>query len=165
MSKSNSEQTPINPNGYEYGVGYNYNDQSSISIQTQSPISMETELGEQLMNCQMENERKDRIISIQQQQIDILEVDYKDYYYLKVLYTWKWDNVYQWIMSQNNGLYSRYDPQLRQSLEEENVDGQCLEYLANEDCDGSLKRFGITSQQDRAWLKWRLKIFITPSKH
>lgn len=74
---------------------------------------------------------------------------------------WKSDEIVFWIASLENGRFKKYEYKIRSVLNEENIDGSCLDELEASD----IKTWGIVDFKDRKAMFRHIKSLIEKAKN
>ena len=75
--------------------------------------------------------------------------------------SWGWEEILQWIMCIDDGRFSKYEPDLRKSLQEEEPSGSDLVTVNTED----IKRWGIKKFSDIKLLSENIKQLSGKDNH
>ena len=109
---------------------------------------MNGELMEDYKDLEIENEQlRSQLNELKSKNIDVS--NYKQ---------WKFKQIFQWILSLDNGRYIQYSQQLEVSLKEEDING---EDLCQVDA-GDIKSWGIVNFRDKKYLLHQIQQLIAP---
>ena len=92
----------------------------------------------------LQNDQKEKELIIQEMNIEIenLRIKLLD---LSNFRLWKWDDVFIWIMSLENGRYKKYQNRLKKNLRLQDIGGQDLESIVSSD----IIDLGVTKFNDK----------------